>query len=133
MPNPDFRNTPALYASKHGWLIYGVRLATHGKIISPSTFGSLPGRGIIGHRQQLIGEAQRKITQGSGRLMNDRIDCEIVCPNGHDQTVTFSHDQFEAELKSGALRFHCNTCDTDWAPFHDEIVTFRTQFSKNSG
>jgi len=48
--------------------------------------------------------------------MSDRIDFEIVCPNDHDQTVTFSQEEFEEALKSGALVFHCNTCDTDWPP-----------------
>jgi DNA polymerase III sliding clamp (beta) subunit (PCNA family) len=35
--------------------------------------------------------------------MSDRIDFEIVCPNDHDQTVTFSQEEFEETLKSGAL------------------------------
>ena len=48
--------------------------------------------------------------------MSDRISFEIVCPNDHDQTVTFSDEEFEKALTSGALVFHCNTCDTD-APF----------------
>jgi hypothetical protein len=64
--------------------------------------------------------------------MTGRTDFEIVCPNDHDQTVTFSQEQFEAELKSGALLFHCNTCDTDWPPSHEEIAGFRRQFSKIS-
>ncbi len=46
--------------------------------------------------------------------MSDRMKFEIVCPNDHNQTVTFSQEEFEAALKSGALVFHCNTCDTDW-------------------
>jgi hypothetical protein len=41
--------------------------------------------------------------------MSDRMDFEIVCPNDHDQTVTFSQEEFEEALKSGALVFHCNT------------------------
>jgi len=64
--------------------------------------------------------------------MSDRIDFEIVCPNAHDQTVTFSQKEFEEALKSGALVFHCNTCDTSWPPSHEEIAEFRKQFSKNS-
>jgi hypothetical protein len=64
--------------------------------------------------------------------MSDRLDFEIVCPNDHDQTVTFSEEQFEAELKSGTLMFHCNTCDTDWPPSHEEIANFRRQFAKSS-
>jgi hypothetical protein len=65
--------------------------------------------------------------------MGDRRDFEIVCPNDHKQTVTFDRDGFEAELKSGALVFHCNTCDTDWPPSHEDIAKFRREFAKNSG
>jgi hypothetical protein len=65
--------------------------------------------------------------------MSDRMDFEIECPNGHDQTVTFSAEGFEAALKSGVLVFHCNTCDTDWPPSHEEIASFRKQFSRNPG
>jgi hypothetical protein len=68
----------------------------------------------------------------SRRLMSDRIGFEIVCPNDHDQTVRFSQEEFEKALKSGVLVFHCNTCDTDWSPSHDDIAKFRKQFSKNS-
>ena len=64
--------------------------------------------------------------------MSDRMDFEIVCPNGHNQTVTFSQNEFEEALKSGALVFHCNTCDTDWPPTSEEIAEFRKQFSKHS-
>ena len=28
--------------------------------------------------------------------MSDRMDFEIVCPNDHEQTVTFSGEEFEA-------------------------------------
>jgi hypothetical protein len=65
--------------------------------------------------------------------MSDRIDFEIVCPNDHDQTVTFNSKEFEAELKSGALVFHCNTCDTNWNPSHEDIARIRKQLSKSSG
>ena len=64
--------------------------------------------------------------------MNDRIDFEIVCPNDHGQTVTFSEEEVEEALKSSALVFHCNTCDTTWPPSHEDIAQFRKQFSKNS-
>jgi hypothetical protein len=67
------------------------------------------------------------------RFMSDRMGFEIVCPNDHDQTVTFSQEEFEKALKSGALVFHCNTCDTDWPPSHDDIAKFRRQLSKSSG
>ena len=33
--------------------------------------------------------------------MNGRMDFEIVCPNDHEQTLTFSQVEFEAKLKSG--------------------------------
>ena len=62
--------------------------------------------------------------------MNDRLDFEIVCPNDHNQTVSFSGKEFEETLKSGAMMFHCNTCDTDWPPSKEDITQFRKQFSK---
>ncbi len=64
--------------------------------------------------------------------MSGRVDFEIVCPNDHDQTVTFSREEFEAELKSGALVFHCNTCGANWPPSHGDIVKIRKELSKNS-
>jgi hypothetical protein len=64
--------------------------------------------------------------------MSERLDFEIVCPNDHDQTVTFSREEFEKDLKSGALVFHCNTCDTNWPPSHEEIAKFRKAFAKDS-
>lgn len=64
--------------------------------------------------------------------MSDRIDFEIVCPNDHDQSVAFSREEFEDALKSGALVFHCNTCDSDWSPTGEEISKMRKRFSKNS-
>lgn len=63
--------------------------------------------------------------------MSDRIDFEIVCPNNHNQTVTFSQEEFEAARKSGTLIFHCNTCDANWEPSHEEIASMRKQFPKN--
>ena len=65
--------------------------------------------------------------------MGERVDFEIVCPNDHQQTVTFSQKEFEAELESGALVFHCNTCDTNWPPSHQDIAKIRKTFSKTSG
>ena len=64
--------------------------------------------------------------------MSGHKDFDIVCPNNHNQTVTFSQKEFEEALKSGALVFHCNTCDTDRPPSGEEIAKFRKQFSKNS-
>jgi hypothetical protein len=66
------------------------------------------------------------------RQVSERLDFEIVCPNDHDQTVTFSREEFEAQLKSGALVFHCNTCDTNWPPTREEITKIRKELSKNS-
>ena len=57
--------------------------------------------------------------------MNNRLAFEIVCPHNHNQTVKFTKDEFETELKSGTLVFHCNTCDTNWPPSSEEIATFR--------
>jgi len=57
--------------------------------------------------------------------MSDRLEFDIVCPNDHNQTVKFSEEEFEAALKSGALVFHCNTCDTNWPPSKEEIAGFR--------
>lgn len=65
--------------------------------------------------------------------MSDRLDLDVVCPNNHNQTITFSQEDFEAALKSGALVFHCNTCDRNWPPSSEDIAKFRKQFSRNSG
>ena len=64
--------------------------------------------------------------------MNDRMTFETACPNNHNQTVSFSQDEFEAALQSDTLVFHCNTCDTDWPPSSEEIAKLRKHFSKNS-
>jgi hypothetical protein len=61
--------------------------------------------------------------------MSDRLEFDIDCPNNHNQTVTFSREEFEEALTSGALVFHCNTCDTDWPPSSEEIADLRRQFS----
>ena len=65
--------------------------------------------------------------------MSKTLDFEIVCPHNHQQTVAFSREGFEKTLKSGALVFHCNTCDTNWPPSHKEIAKFRKAFSGNPG
>lgn len=64
--------------------------------------------------------------------MSERLEFDIDCPNNHDQTVSFSQEEFEKSLQSGALVFHCNTCDADWSPTSEEIAKLRKQFSKNS-
>jgi hypothetical protein len=63
--------------------------------------------------------------------MSDRLDFEIDCPNNHNQTVTWNHEEFEAALKSG-LQFHCNTCDANWSLSHEDIAKFRKELAKNS-
>lgn len=65
------------------------------------------------------------------QIMAKHVDFEIVCPNDHDQTVTFSKDEFERTVKSGALVFHCNTCDTNWQLTQKEISKFREVLSKD--
>ena len=64
--------------------------------------------------------------------MNNQLEFDIVCPNSHNKAVTFSQEEFEETLKSGALVFHCNTCDTNWSPSKEEISKFRKQFAKIS-
>lgn len=59
-------------------------------------------------------------------------DFEIDCPNNHNQTVTLNSEGFEEALKSGSFVFHCNTCDTDWAPTKEQIATIRKQFAKDA-
>lgn len=62
--------------------------------------------------------------------MNDRLEFDLVCPNNHNKSVTFSQEEFEDTLKSGGLVFHCNTCDTNWSPSGEEITKIRKQFAK---
>ena len=64
--------------------------------------------------------------------MSNRVQLDTVCPNNHNLTVTFSQEEFEADLKSDALVFHCNTCDTDWPPSSAEITKIRKEFAKDS-
>jgi len=64
--------------------------------------------------------------------MSDRMKFDTVCPHNHNQTVSFSHEEFEEALKSDTLVFHCNTCDTDWPPSHEEVAKLRKHFSKPS-
>ena len=64
--------------------------------------------------------------------MSDRVKFDIVCPNNHNQTVSFGPEEFDAALKSDALVFHCNTCDTNWPPSSEEIAKLRKHFSKDS-
>ncbi len=64
--------------------------------------------------------------------MSDRVDFDIVCPNNHNQTVTFTKKEFERDLKSGALVFHCNTCETNWPPSAEEIAAIQKQFGEEA-
>jgi len=64
--------------------------------------------------------------------MTNRLEFETDCPNNHNQTITFSQEEFEAALQSDSLVFHCNTCDTNWTPSSEEIAKLRKQFSKSS-
>lgn len=62
--------------------------------------------------------------------MFDRMEFDFVCPNNHNKAVKFSEKEFEESLKSGALVFHCNTCDANWSPSAEEIAKIRKQFAK---
>ena len=62
--------------------------------------------------------------------MQERVKFEIACPNNHNQTVSFTEQEFEETLKSGDMVFHCNTCDTDWSPTKQDIAKFRREFEK---
>lgn len=64
--------------------------------------------------------------------MSHRLTIDIVCPNNHNQTVTFTQEEFESTITSGGLEFHCNTCDTKWSPSAKEIVKIRKQLSEHS-
>lgn len=57
--------------------------------------------------------------------MSARLDFEIVCPNNHNQTVSFTREEFEDKLKSDVLVFHCNTCEANWPPSKEQIADFR--------
>lgn len=65
----------------------------------------------------------------TGDLVSDRMEFEIDCPNDHNQTVTFTREGFEEAMKSGPIVFHCNTCDTNWQPSHQDIARFRKQLA----
>jgi hypothetical protein len=63
--------------------------------------------------------------------MRDHLEFETTCPNNHNQTVKFSHKDFEAALKSDTLMLHCNTCDVDWPPSSGEIAHLKKGFSQD--
>ncbi|MBV9506264.1 MAG: hypothetical protein JO323_14785 [Acidobacteriia bacterium] len=62
--------------------------------------------------------------------MSDHAELDTVCPNNHNLTLNFSHDEFEAALKSGELVLHCNTCEANWPPSREDIAKVRKQFSR---
>lgn len=64
--------------------------------------------------------------------MSDRLDFDIVCPNNHNQAVSFTREEFEDKLKADALVFHCNTCDTNWTATAEEIAKMRKAFAKEA-
>jgi hypothetical protein len=65
-------------------------------------------------------------------LFSDRVEFETVCPNNHNQTVSFTKEEFETALKSDSLVLHCNTCDIDWPPSSREIAKARKHFDLHS-
>jgi hypothetical protein len=64
--------------------------------------------------------------------MSHRAELEIVCPNNHNQTVSFTREEFEDGLQSGSLMFHCNTCETNWPPSAVEIAHLRKEFAETN-
>jgi hypothetical protein len=65
--------------------------------------------------------------------MSDRVEFDVACPNNHNQAIHFTREEFEDALASGALVFHCNTCETNWPPSKEEIARFRKELAKASG
>lgn len=63
-------------------------------------------------------------------LVTGRLEFEIVCPNNHNQSVSFTREELEDRLKADGLVFHCNTCDSNWTPRREEIARFREAFDK---
>ena len=62
--------------------------------------------------------------------MSQRLDFATVCPNNHNQTVSFTRAELEDKLKAEALVFHCNTCETNWPPSREEIAKMRKAFER---
>jgi hypothetical protein len=98
----------------------------YGRLPQPQDIRLVPGSASQGQRNN------QRISQVAGGPMNDRLEFDTVCPNNHNQTVTFSQKEFEESLKSDTLVFHCNTCDTNWPPSSEEIAKLRKHFSKDS-
>lgn len=130
---------PAIFPKALGVSVCRRGFALPSGIDKPGRAGAAPDRPssrtfTLVTRQRNAGPAQanRRELQPAGGFMSDRVEFDIVCPNNHNQTVRFSPEEFDAALKSDALVFHCNTCDTDWTPSSEEIAKLRKQFSKNS-
>ena len=64
--------------------------------------------------------------------MSHRVDFDVVCPNNHNQSISLSEEDFHAALKSGGLKFHCNTCEANWSPSHEDVEKLRRRFAKES-
>jgi hypothetical protein len=62
--------------------------------------------------------------------MSNRAELDTVCPNNHNLTLTFSREESESALKSGALGLHCNTCEANWPPSSEDIVRVRKKFAE---
>ena len=70
----------------------------------------------------------------------DKISCDrmpflsicCTCSFCRQHSVYCYKESFEQALKSGSLEFHCNTCDTNWPPTHEEIAHFRREFAKHA-
>jgi hypothetical protein len=59
------------------------------------------------------------------------MEFEIVCPNNHNQTVSFTREEFHDAQKSGGLAFHCNTCDANWSPGGEAVKKMREALDQN--
>jgi hypothetical protein len=60
------------------------------------------------------------------------VELETTCPNGHNQTVALTEEEFDNALKSDTLVFHCNTCDTSWPPTKKELAKIRKRFAESA-
>jgi hypothetical protein len=110
IPSPSFLARPqsrGVRCRRHFMLLLRARC------ISSSPRGAVASRravfrarGLPSGINRLIERARWRMARISRRPMSERVNFEILCPNDHDQTVTFSREEFEAELKSGALVFH---------------------------
>jgi len=64
--------------------------------------------------------------------MTKRVTIDMQCPNGHNLAVTYSQEEFEADVKAGGLQLHCETCDTTWTPTQAELDQVRKHFAEDS-